>query len=151
SFGPQASTTPHESMERATGVDGMIVGEPEDGIIAIAMLGSVDELGSVPTVTYRRNGRVEPHKAHGQFSGVLDAPYPAWDLLDLRKYRLPLVNKSYVLVEASRGCPYSCDFCVAPIHQGHKFRERSAKSLADEIEHGYKTFGLTFFYLWGDT
>ena len=42
-------------------------------------------------------------------------------------------------------------FCVAPIHQGHKFREKSAKVLVDEIERGYRDFGLTFFYLWGDT
>ena len=41
--------------------------------------------------------------------------------------------------------------CVAPIHQGHKFRERSAKALVDEIERGYRELGLTFFYLWGDT
>ena len=150
-FGPQASTTPGEAMERAALVDGMLVGEPEDGIVAIAALESIDQFDDVPTLTYRRNGQIVPHKAHGQFSGFLEAPYPAWDLLDLKKYTLPLVNKSYVIVETSRGCPYSCDFCVAPIHQGHKFRERSAKSLVDEIERGYKTFGLTFFYLWGDT
>jgi radical SAM superfamily enzyme YgiQ (UPF0313 family) len=40
---------------------------------------------------------------------------------------------------------------VAPIHQGHKFREKSATVLVDEIERGYRDFGLTFFYLWGDT
>ncbi len=68
-----------------------------------------------------------------------------------RQYRLPLVNQRYVIVETSRGCPYSCDFCVAPIHQGHKFREKSAKELVDEMERGYREFGLKFFYLWGDT
>ena len=78
-------------------------------------------------------------------------PYPAWDLVPLRSYNLPLVNRSYVIVETSRGCPYSCDFCVAPVHQGHKFRERSAKALVDEIERGYREFGIDFFYLWGDT
>jgi len=56
-----------------------------------------------------------------------------------------------VIVETSRGCPYSCDFCVAPIHQGHKFRERSAKSLVDEIERNHREHGIEFFYLWGDT
>ena len=81
----------------------------------------------------------------------MQAPYPAWDLLDLRRYALPLVDKPYVLVETSRGCPYTCDFCVAPIHQGHKFRERSAKSLVDEIERTYRELGIEFFYLWGDT
>src|SRR5690606_22918260 len=99
----------------------------------------------------RRGGDVVPHRAHGSFTGFLDAPYPAWDLFDLSTYTLPIVNQSYVLVETSRGCPYTCDFCVAPLHQGRKFRERGAKALVDEIERGYREFGLTFFYLWGDT
>ena len=150
-FGPQVSTTPIDAMERAPIVDAMIVGEPEEGVLSIAALESLDGLSSVPTATYRKDGRIVPHRAHGQFAGFLTAPYPAWDLLDLAKYRLPLVDQPYVIVEASRGCPYSCDFCVAPIHQGHKFREKSAKALVDEIEQGYKKFGLKFFYLWGDT
>ena len=54
-------------------------------------------------------------------------------------------------METSRGCPYTCDFCVAPIHQGHKFRERSPKALVDEIERSYRELGVEFFYLWGDT
>ncbi len=61
-------------------------------------------------------------------------PFPAWHLLPLDRYTLPLVGKPYVLVETSRGCPYTCDFCVVPLHQGHKFRERSPKALVDEIE-----------------
>jgi radical SAM superfamily enzyme YgiQ (UPF0313 family) len=40
---------------------------------------------------------------------------------------------------------------VAPVHQGHKFRERSAAALVDEIERGYRVLGIEFFYLWGDT
>ncbi|MEO7192890.1 MAG: radical SAM protein [Vicinamibacterales bacterium] len=150
-FGPQASCSPLESMQRAPAVDGMLVGEPEDGLLALAALDSLDRLAEIPSLTFRRAGEVVPPRGEGGFTGFLDAPYPAWDLLDLSVYRLPLVNQSYVLVETSRGCPYSCDFCVAPIHQGHKFREKSAKALVDEIERGYREFGLTFFYLWGDT
>ena len=60
-------------------------------------------------------------------------------------------HQPYLIVETSRGCTYACDFCVAPIHQGHKFRERTPKSLVDEIERGYREFGVDFFYLWGDT
>ena len=152
-FGPHASTAPAESMGRpsAAAVDGMFVGEPEDGVVQLAGLPSVDAAGEVPNLTYRRNGTVVPHRAHGTFSGFLQMPYPAWDLLDLAGYALPLVNRPYVIVETSRGCPYSCDFCVAPIHQGHKFRERSAKVLVDEIERSYRELGVEFFYLWGDT
>jgi radical SAM superfamily enzyme YgiQ (UPF0313 family) len=81
----------------------------------------------------------------------MQVPYPAWDLLRLDRYSLPLVNRPYVIVETSRGCPYTCDFCVAPIHQGHKFRERSAAAIVDEMERSYRELGVRFFYLWGDT
>jgi anaerobic magnesium-protoporphyrin IX monomethyl ester cyclase len=151
-FGPHASTTPAASMQRAPEVDGMFVGEPEDAAMQLARLDSLDQLGSIPSLTWRnRGGEIVPHTAQGSYSGFLQMPYPAWDLVPLQSYSLPLVNRPYVLVETSRGCPYACDFCVAPIHQGHKFRERSATSLVDEIERGYREFGIDFFYLWGDT
>jgi anaerobic magnesium-protoporphyrin IX monomethyl ester cyclase len=150
-FGPHASTTPASAMRRAPAVDGMLVGEPEDGALALARRGAADPFESIPSLTFRRGGDVVPHTAHGSYAGFQTLPYPAWDLVPLRSYSLPLVNRPYVIVETSRGCPYSCDFCVAPIHQGHKFRERSAKSLVDEIERGYREFGIDFFYLWGDT
>jgi radical SAM superfamily enzyme YgiQ (UPF0313 family) len=138
-------------MERAPAVDGMFVGEPEDAVIALVTMASVDQLDEIPSLTFRRGGTITPHRAHGSFTGFLESPYPAWDLLDLSVYSLPLVNQPYLLVETSRGCPYSCDFCVAPIHQGHKFREKSAKALVDEIERGYRESHLRYFYLWGDT
>jgi radical SAM superfamily enzyme YgiQ (UPF0313 family) len=152
-FGPHASTAPAESMSRpsAADVDGMFVGEPEDGVVQLASLTSLDARTDVPSLTWRQNGEVIRHRAHGSFAGFQQMPFPAWDLLDLAGYSLPLVDRPYVIVETSRGCPYACDFCVAPIHQGHKFREKDSKLIVDEIERGYRELGIEFFYLWGDT
>jgi radical SAM superfamily enzyme YgiQ (UPF0313 family) len=153
-FGPHASTVPALAMARVPDVDGMFVGEPEDGVLQLAALEALEGLTEIPSLTYRPHGAggpVVPHRAHGSFTGFLTMPYPAWDLVSLKDYALPLVNKPYVMVETSRGCPYSCDFCVAPIHQGHKFRERNAKTLVDEIERTYREHGIEYFYLWGDT
>jgi radical SAM superfamily enzyme YgiQ (UPF0313 family) len=150
-FGPHVSTTPAESMARAAEVDGMLVGEPEDGAVQLATLASFGQAGAVANLTWRRDGAVHPHRAHGSFAGFQQMPFPAWDLLDLQAYSLPLVDKPYIIIETSRGCPYTCDFCVAPVHQGHKFRERSPKVLVDEIERSYRELGVEFFYLWGDT
>ena len=150
-FGPHASTAPSESMARALSVDGMFVGEPEDAAVQLALLPSADHLGDIPSLTFRRNGGTIPHRQHGSFGGFLNMPAPAWDLLNLNAYSLPLVDRPYVIVETSRGCPYSCDFCVAPVHQGHKFRERAAVAIVDEIERSYRELGIEFFYLWGDT
>ena len=153
-FGPHASTVPAVSMSRVPDVDGMFVGEPEDGVMQLAALESLDGMPAITSLTFRPQGAagpVVPHRAHGSFSTFLTMPYPAWDLVSLKHYALPLVDKPYVMVETSRGCPYSCDFCVAPIHQGHKFRERDAKALVDEIERTHREHGIEFFYLWGDT
>lgn len=153
-FGPHASCAPAESMQKAPAVDGMIVGEPEEGVLALAGLETIDALtpGRIPSLTYRRSdGTLVPHLERGAYADFPSMPYPAWDLLPLGNYRLPLAGKSYVLVETSRGCPYSCDFCVVPLHQGHKFRERGAKTLVDEIERSKRELGVEYFYLWGDT
>lgn len=153
-FGPHASTAPALSMARVPAVDGMFVGEPEDAVLQVARLDSRERLHEVESLTFRPSGvtgPVVPHRKHGSFAGFLSSPYPAWHLLSLKNYRLPLVDKPYVIIETSRGCPYSCDFCVAPIHQGHKFRERPAKALVDEIERTHRELGIEFFYLWGDT
>ena len=151
-FGPHASTVPALAMERAPAVDGMFVGEPEEAALQLARLDSTARLGEVASLTWRdAAGAVVPHRAHGSYTGFLTMPYPAWDLVPVEKYGLPLVDKPYVILETSRGCPYSCDFCVAPIHQGHKFRERSPKALVDEIERTHREMGIEFFYLWGDT
>ncbi len=152
-FGPHASTVPQLSMARAAAVDAMVVGEPEDAIVALASADRVDRdtLSQIPSLTFRLGDEIVPHRAHGTFTGFQAMPFPAWDLIPLSHYTLPLEGKPYILVETSRGCPYSCDFCVAPVHQGHKFRERDPKVLVDEIERATKELGVRHFYLWGDT
>lgn len=151
SFGPHASCAPAESMAKAPGIDGMLVGEPEEGIVQLAGLASFDDAAAVPSLTFRRHGAVVPHRVSGTFAGFVEMPHPAWYLIPLERYRLPIVDKPYVLVETSRGCPYSCDFCVVPVLQGHKFRERPAEALVNEIARLKREQGIEYFYLWGDT
>jgi radical SAM superfamily enzyme YgiQ (UPF0313 family) len=150
-FGPHASGAAVAAMELAPDVDAMIAGDPEEAVLALLARDSLEGADEVAGVTCRRGGTVVPPVGTGVYSAFLGMPYPAWDLLPLNRYRLPLANKPYLLVETSRGCPYSCDFCIVPIHQGHKFRERDPKVLVDEIERGHREFGVEYFYLWGDT
>ena len=134
-------------------VDGMFVGEPEDAALQLAQLPSIDRArrSCRPDLAPRRQHRRRIASTAAS-AGSCTMPSPGVGPARSRSgYALPLVNQPYVIVETSRGCPYSCDFCVAPIHQGHKFRERSAKALVDEIERSYRELGVEFFYLWGDT
>jgi len=103
-FGPHASTTPRASMLRSPQVDGMFVGEPEDGTLQLARLESVDQLASVPSLTWRRGDQVVPHTAQGTYGDFAQMPYPAWDLVPLKSSSLPPWIRPFVFVETSRGC-----------------------------------------------
>jgi radical SAM superfamily enzyme YgiQ (UPF0313 family) len=151
SFGPHASAAPDAAMRRAPDVDGLLVGEPEDAAAALAALGRDDDWRTVESLTFRKNGVIVVHRASGRFAGFATAAGPDWTGVDFARYRLPLANAPYALVETSRGCPYTCDFCVAPIVQGHTFRSRGVEQIMAEIERGVRERALEYFYLWGDT
>ncbi len=153
SFGPHASAAPLAAMSRpcASSVDGVIVGEPEDAACALANLAPGADWAPIAALCFRRGDQIVPHRAAGQFAGFGAASGPDWSGTDFSSYRLPLVNAPYALVETSRGCPYTCDFCVAPLQQGHQFRERPAEAVVDEIARLQREHGLNYFYLWGDT
>jgi anaerobic magnesium-protoporphyrin IX monomethyl ester cyclase len=63
-------------------------------------------------------------------------PLPARELFENEAYidyyrRKGLAPTTSIMT--SRGCPFSCDFCSRPVF-GNEFRERSASSIADEVE-----------------
>ena len=44
---------------------------------------------------------------------------------------------------ATRGCPYSCfKYCVYPLQQGRKVRQRSPKKIVDEMEYWKKNMNI---------
>ncbi len=64
-------------------------------------------------------------------------PFPAWELLEkyFRYYKPPAPIKpgSVLTFLASRGCPYSCNFCMVQL--GRKYTIRSPEKICDEIEY----------------
>ena len=149
-FGPHASCTPQASMERAPEVDAMLVGEPEDGLMALATLDST-ALAAIANLTFRRDGAIVPHRAQGSFTGFLDAPYPAWDLLDVRRYRVPLADEPYVIVETRAAARTPATSASRPSIRATSSARRAPRRLWTRSSAGTDTFGLKYFYLWGDT
>lgn len=63
-----------------------------------------------------------------------DRPMPRWDLIDCSKYMLITVN-------ATRGCPHPCCFCIAKKHVGNKLRHRPVNDVVKEIKYIKEKFG----------
>lgn len=66
----------------------------------------------------------------------LDAlPPPAWDLLEVDDYRRAWTGAHGVFswnMAASRGCPYTCNWCAKPTF-GRRYTVRSAANVAQEL------------------
>ena len=75
-------------------------------------------------------------------------PRPARDLLHNERYLLPNNGRPFTLINAARGCPYKCIFCIAPIYYGRGLRRHSLQYILDEIEHCMKEYGLKDFLMW---
>jgi radical SAM superfamily enzyme YgiQ (UPF0313 family) len=51
------------------------------------------------------------------------------------------------VVQTTRGCPYSCDFCNVHVMNGHRLRHRSIGSVLKEVESFLKEDRRIFFFL----
>jgi len=83
------------------------------------------------------NCRLKP-VYHGEVVKDLGGlPAPRYDLLDLRRYG-PV--KTFA-VQASRGCPFRCEFCSERFYLGQSYRTRPVAEVVEEIRRsGAKNF-----------
>jgi len=110
--GPHVYFYPEEAAEHC---DAVGVGEGE--LIWQRMLD--DAAKGRLQVIYRPEG-------HSDLKGL---PFPRYDLLNLRPYgRI----KTFA-VQATRGCPFTCDFCSERLYLGGGFRRRPVEEVVEEI------------------
>ncbi|MEE4244143.1 MAG: radical SAM protein [Kangiellaceae bacterium] len=66
---------------------------------------------------YIENERINMH----------DSPLPRFDLLKIDRY-------ATAIIETSRGCPYSCEFCEIPARLGKKSRTKTVEQVMAEVK-----------------
>ena len=54
-------------------------------------------------------------------------------------------GRSVYSIQTKRGCYHKCTYCTYPYLEGKKYRVRSPKDVADEIEEAYKRLGFVIF------
>ncbi len=73
------------------------------------------------------SGHLEQHyRADGEFS-LDDAPMPAIELLELEKY-------NRLTVQASRGCPFHCEFCASSILLTGRYKQKPVDRVLAEVD-----------------
>ena len=72
---------------------------------------------------------------------------PDWELIDPRTYPVAphgMIAHAHPIapIITTRGCPYSCTYCSAPITAGKRMRYREPKKVVDEIEMLVNKYGV---------
>lgn len=84
-----------------------------------------------------QNGHLKPFYKSNHFCSFEAQPHPRLDLLKKKRYWT--IN----CVQATRGCPFSCDFCSVAHFFGNTYRYRPVDEVIEEIKSlppGYFTF-----------
>ena len=152
-FGTHVTALADKCLRESPHLDFIIRNEPEASVGALA---NALESGNGPQgllgISFREeNGEIFHNQARPFINDLDKMPFPAWHLLDLEKYRLPLTGDKFLILAPLRGCPYPCIFCTARTYYGKKIRRKSVPRTISEIEKGMKDFNIHQFFIWADT
>lgn len=137
-------------LEHYPDVDCVVIGEGEATFLEIA---KGNPLGTIKGVAFREEDSITLNPARTNVENLDDLPFPAWHLVDLKRYSgwgegrwngVDLASETRVSVIFSRGCKGHCDFCSSWwIWRG--WRHRSASNMVDELELLYRDHGIRHF------
>jgi radical SAM superfamily enzyme YgiQ (UPF0313 family) len=120
-----------------------IFGEGEHTMLDLLIsLQNGSEIKSIKGLIYRNeNNQISVNEARPFLSSEeLDKlPYPAFHHYYGHNKKALASRHSYYVMISSRGCPYSCAFCMQVL--GRKIRRRKAENICEEIEYAISTYG----------
>jgi radical SAM superfamily enzyme YgiQ (UPF0313 family) len=133
--GPHVTVLDEQALNEHPEVDIVVRGEGEQTMLELADLASKSDLKNlheVNGITFRKNAQVVRTRERDFIQNLDELPYPAYRHFPLSKYKL--FGKLILPVITSRGCAFSCSFCLAPRMGGRRFRARSPRNVVDELD-----------------
>ncbi|MBN1297361.1 radical SAM protein [bacterium] len=127
-MGTHGSVRPREILDK-TGVMAVIRNEPEETVVEICR---GVPLESISGLTFLRGDDVviTPDRP---LMDLTQLPIPAYDRIDLSRYHYEVLGDRFALLEASRGCPFDCIFCVKSMY-GKGFRIKNTDQFIREVD-----------------
>lgn len=135
----------HSPAYLQAGFDFVLLGEGEETLVELIDCLTGREpipLNAIASLAYCEDGRPRQNPRRAVIKDVDALPYPAWDLVDVERYRhLWREHHGYYSMNmvTTRGCPYHCNWCAKPIW-GQRYHSRSPESVAEEMSWLKRTY-----------
>ena len=134
-----ADATDHPSTYLDRGADFVVAGEGE--VTLVELLDTLTGKRTEPLETVHglwlrdAGGGAVRTRAREIIRGLDQLPFPAWDLVDVDRYRaIWRARHGYFSMNlvTTRGCPYHCNWCAKPIY-GQRYTARSPEHVVAEM------------------
>jgi radical SAM superfamily enzyme YgiQ (UPF0313 family) len=157
--GVHASVDPAGIIQESC-VDMVCVGEGEGAIADIGeRMDQGEDLSSIPNLWVKTSDGVVKNPVRPLIEDLDSLPYPDWDIYPEVAFYKPFDGRVYKYgdVEMSRGCPYTCSYCINVELQevyrgkGSYHREKSVARVIEEIRWFKERYGIEFIRFWDET
>lgn len=141
--GPHAIADPVGSLEQS-GADFSCSGEGE---LVLGELMNGTPPAEIPGLVWRDGGTIRQNTGPIFYPEIDDFGEPDWDAIDPRTYPPAphgMIARAFPLapIVTTRGCPYRCSYCSAPITAGRRMRYRDPQRVVDEIQRLVEEYGV---------
>ncbi|MFA5364102.1 MAG: radical SAM protein, partial [Candidatus Bathyarchaeia archaeon] len=159
--GQHPSARPLECLKHP-GIDFVVIGEKEytiSELVETLEKGETKNFKHIKGLAFtQQNGEPFITKPRPLIQDLDSLPFPARHLLPMQAYFdavknnaiRGVINKPWVSMITSRGCPYDCVFCSVHIVMGQQWRFRSPENVVDEIEQLVNTYNIKQVDFWDD-
>jgi anaerobic magnesium-protoporphyrin IX monomethyl ester cyclase len=134
--GPEVSYDVREWMEKVTEFDFIVIGEGEETFKQfLFQLHDKKNFEKVNGLAFRKDGEIIINPQRNKIN-LAEMPSPFRFPEDI-----PHLSKRVTYIETSRGCPFSCQFCLSSIEVGVRYfdREKIKDDIRYLMKHGAKT------------
>lgn len=133
--GNHSSALPEEVLKNDS-VDFALIGEYDYTLRDLALsFGDEKKYSKISGLAFKDNNGVHVNERRPLIKNLDELPLPARHLFKMEKYNETFCeHHPNIQILTSRGCPYSCTFCLEPwVKYGPVYRARSVPSVIDEI------------------
>jgi len=137
-------------LKETDNIDAINYGDGEETIVHLAdYVQGKKKLKDIPNLIYKNKRNIKKTKQKW-IENLEDIPFPMYDKEIYPSMKDDQKIKIFVLDE-SRGCPYSCNFCIHPQKSGDTWRTKSKKRIINEMEYIMDNYGSNAFVFAGST